>query len=268
MQRCTRSSIARTPACDYPLVTPAAVLNSWSAVRRPSPPGDIMGLVQTLRSSSARSSGRRRRRELYPRILRSARVAPVGLAVVMVGLTLGEQSYLRHVGWSPIRRTPTEWPSLLALGPGGWLLTAAFVVGGLAGLLIGQQLWRQAMRRTLRIASALFIAMNGALILVAFSADSPGQIADSWHAKIHNHAYPLLLSAGLISAGLMAATSAGSGPWRRLRIASMVAFPVILLGATISSFNPVAQLGRDVLLSGLIGWAQLAAMAAVRLPDR
>lgn len=200
-------------------------------------------------------------------LLKAGRVAPVCLALVILGLTLGEMSYLREVGWSPIHRTRTEWPSLLELGPGGWLLTASFVLAGLFGVVVGRALWQRATRQALRAASVLFVATSCALILVAFSPDQSRSRGHSWHAEVHNLAYLVLLFAGLTSAALFALTPAAGRAERRLRLASMVALPVLGVGVAVTNLDSVAQLGRYLIIGGLIGWAQIAAHTAATLGE-
>lgn len=97
----------------------------------------------------------------------AARLAPAGLALVLLVLSLSERDYLRAIGWSPVRRTRTEWPSVLALGPHGWVLTIAFVAAGVLAVPVGWWLLTAARQRGLYAGSILFIVMGAGVTAVA-----------------------------------------------------------------------------------------------------
>lgn len=195
----------------------------------------------------------------------AARLAPAGLAVVLLILSLSERGYLHATGWTPVRRTRTEWPSVLALGPHGWVLTIALVTAGALAIPVGWWLLTVARQRVPYAGSILFIVMGTGIIAVAFSADPPLTSRESWHAHIHNLAYPVLVVAAMSSAALFSLTRADERDWRRLRTASRLVFPVLATGVLISSFDTIAEMGRYLLIGGLLVWAHVAARAAVRL---
>lgn len=194
-------------------------------------------------------------------ILNAARAASFALAAVIGALTLSERAFLKSVGWSPVHRTPTEWPSLLALGPNGWVLTVSFVVAGALGAVVGIELRRVASAGGLRNAASLFAVMNVALIFVAFSADAPHSGRTTWHARVHDTAYPILVTTAAISMVLMAASHGADEPWRTLRVRSRLILPALLGGVIVSNIDTIAQTGRYLLIGGLIGWSQWVARA-------
>jgi Protein of unknown function (DUF998) len=197
----------------------------------------------------------------------AARLAPAGLALALLVLSFSERDYLRAIGWSPVRRTRTEWPSVLALGPHGWVLTTAFVAAGGFAVLVGWWLLTAARQRILYVGSILLIVMGAGVTAVAFSADPPTASRESWHAHIHNLAYPVLVVAAISSAALFSFAQSDARDWRGLRTASRLVLPVLLVGGLISSFDTVAELGRYVLIGGLLVWTHTAARVAVRLAD-
>ncbi len=198
-------------------------------------------------------------------VRRAARLAPAGLALVLLILSFSERDYLRAIGWSPVRRTRTEWPSVLALGPRGWVLTAAFVAAGALAVPVGWWLLTTARRGVLYAGSILFIVMGAGVMAVAFSADPPTASKESWHAHIHNVAYPVLVVAAISSAVLFSFAQSDGSDWRGLRTASRLVLPVFLTGVLISRFNTVAEPGRYVLIGGLLAWTYTTARVAVRL---
>jgi hypothetical protein len=187
------------------------------------------------------------------------------LALVLLVLSFSERDYLRAIGWSPVRRTRTEWPSVLALGPHGWVLTVAFVAAGALAVPVGWWLLISASQRVLYAGSILFIVMGAGVMAVALSADPPTASRESWHAHIHNIAYPVLVVAAISSAALFSFVRSDERDWRGLCRPSRLVLPVFLAGVLISSFNTIAELGRYVLIGGLLVWAYTTARVATRL---
>jgi hypothetical protein len=178
--------------------------------------------------------------------------------VLLAALTLLQRHYLDTVGWSPLRRTAVEWPSLLALGPHGLALTVALVVAGALGVCVSRGLHRAAITGSLRTAAWFFLAMNIGVIAVAFSADAPGH-PTSWHGEIHNAAYPCLLVAAIVSIVLIATTRTADDRWQSLRAGSIAILPIMLAGIGAAFIEPVAQLGRYFSVGGLLAWSALVA---------
>jgi Protein of unknown function (DUF998) len=197
-------------------------------------------------------------------VRRAARLAPAGLALVLLILSLSERDYLRVIGWTPLRRTRTEWPSVLALGPHGWVITAAFVAAGALVVAVGWWLLSAAGRRVLHAGSILFIVMGAGVTAVALSADPPTASRVSWHAHIHNLAYPMSIAAAIASAALFSFARSDERDWRELCAASRFVLPILVAGVSISSFDTVAELGRYVLIGGLLVWVHVAARVAAR----
>ena len=56
-------------------------------------------------------------------------VGPILFAVVVTGLTIVQADFMRTLGWNP-HGPVIDWPSGLALGPYGWLMTVTFFVCG------------------------------------------------------------------------------------------------------------------------------------------
>ena len=67
-------------------------------------------------------------------------VGPLAFGLTVAGLSVAEYDFMRGLGWNPITAPTFDWPSGLALGPFGLLMTHAFFVGGV-GLAV-LPLWR------------------------------------------------------------------------------------------------------------------------------
>src|SRR6476661_2353411 len=56
-------------------------------------------------------------------------IGPAVFAGLVTGLTLAEADFMRSIGWNPFGNV-LDWPSGLALGPYGWLMTINFFICG------------------------------------------------------------------------------------------------------------------------------------------
>lgn len=179
--------------------------------------------------------------------------APCLLAVVFVVLTLVQRSFLERGGWSALHRSAVEWPSVLELGPQGWVMQAALVVSGALGVIFGVCAFRMYRFRALRVAAALLVLMSCAVAAMAFPPDSPGARTQSWHDAAHNGIYPVIPLTALCAALVLGVSLRPAGA--RLAIwASRVFVVVAVVALLVSMVDAVAQLTRFVLFGALLAW--------------
>lgn len=102
-------------------------------------------------------------------------IGPLLFGGVVSALTVIEYDFLRGLGWEPLSMTTVIWPSGLALGPYGYVMTAAFLINGLLVALFGLGLG-QALPATIvaRLATALLMLAGLAMLGLAFPTD-PGR---------------------------------------------------------------------------------------------
>src|SRR5512138_2995873 len=93
-------------------------------------------------------------------------VAPVLFAVVVTGLTIAEADFMRTLGWNPLGPV-IDWPSGLAMGPYGWIMTITFFVCGamMVFFAYGMQLALQE-----RLATTLLMAAGVAMMGLVFTS--------------------------------------------------------------------------------------------------
>jgi len=154
---------------------------------------------------------------------------------------------------------------LLAVGRYGSVIIATFSVAGLLVIAFATAFRALAMSRSERIVSWLLVVAGLALSLVAFPADRPGVAPESWHAEIHNFAYPFIPSVLVSAAVLLALADPATRP--RLRRASRLALPVLGLGLVATFIGSVAQLGRYFLFGGALAWLAALTRAVAREAD-
>ena len=126
------------------------------------------------------------------RVTRLAAVAgmigPLLFGSVLLVLTVIEDDFMRSLGWEPLSVTTSVWPSGLALGPFGYVMTAAFLVNGLVVGLFALGLSQTLPGTTSSRAAATLLLLAGlAMMGLAFTTDATiRKTPITWHGKIHD----------------------------------------------------------------------------------
>ncbi len=116
-------------------------------------------------------------------------IGPLLFALVIAGLTIVQADFMRSLGWDPFGPV-IDWPSGLALGPYGWLMTAAFFLSGAAMIFFayGLQLALQE-----KLATTLMRVAGFAMMGLIFTTDPTlGSTARTWHGILHDAFFVLL----------------------------------------------------------------------------
>ena len=58
-------------------------------------------------------------------------IGPILFAFVVTTLTILKYDFLLTLGWHPLKAPTFDWPSGLALGKYGWIMTLTFITSGL-----------------------------------------------------------------------------------------------------------------------------------------
>jgi hypothetical protein len=116
-------------------------------------------------------------------------IGPALFAVVVTGLTIAQADFMRSLGWNPLGPV-IDWPSGLALGPYGWLMTVTFFVCGgmMAFFAYGLKL---AIKE--KLATTLLMLAGFAMMGLIFTTD-PTLFTTSrtWHGLLHDSFFALL----------------------------------------------------------------------------
>lgn len=119
---------------------------------------------------------------------------PVLFAVVLVALTFIKYNFLLSLGWHPIHDPTFDWPSGLALGRYGWIMTATFIVSGLIMTLFARRLFLDLKLSTASRLGTTLMAFAG-LFLAAIAFTTDPTIRDypaTWHGRLHDMSFLLL----------------------------------------------------------------------------
>lgn len=116
-------------------------------------------------------------------------LGPLLFAAVVAGLTIIQADFMRTLGWDPFGPV-IDWPSGLALGPYGWLLTVTFPLAGAAMVFFAYGL-RLVLRE--KLGTALLMIAGFALMGLVFTTDPTlSSTSRTWHGILHDASFVLL----------------------------------------------------------------------------
>lgn len=116
-------------------------------------------------------------------------IGPLLFALVIGGLTIIQADFMRSLGWDPFGPV-IDWPSGLALGPYGWLMTAAFFLSGSAMIFFAYGL-RLALKE--KFATTLMMLAGFAMMGLVFTTDPTlDSTSRTWHGLLHDAFFVLL----------------------------------------------------------------------------
>jgi uncharacterized protein DUF998 len=116
-------------------------------------------------------------------------VGPALFAVIVTGLTFAEADFMRSIGWQPFGNV-LDWPSGLAMGPYGWLMTINFFVCGalMAFFAYGLKLALQE-----KVATTLLMLAGCAMMGLVFTTDPTiRSYPKTWHGFLHDGFFAML----------------------------------------------------------------------------
>jgi hypothetical protein len=121
-------------------------------------------------------------------------IGPILFAVVLAALTFIEYDFLLSLGWHPIHDPTFDWPSGLALGPYGWIMTGTFIFTGVVMTLFARRLFLDLKPTPASKLGATLVAFSG-LFLAALAFTTDPTIRDTpatWHGRLHDLSFVLL----------------------------------------------------------------------------
>ncbi len=100
---------------------------------------------------------------------------------------------MRSLGWNPLYAPTFDWPSGLALGPYGLLMTAAFIISGALMAVFALGLYSSLRTRLGKIGSTLLISAGIAIMGLAFTTDPTLRSTPAtWHGRLHDLSFVLI----------------------------------------------------------------------------
>ena len=121
-------------------------------------------------------------------------MGPALFAIVLATLTIVEYDFLLSLGWHPINDPTFDWPSGLALGRFGWIMTATFILTGFIMTLFARRLFLDLKLTPASKLGSTLMAFAG-LFLAALAFTTDPTIRDypaTWHGRLHDLSFVLL----------------------------------------------------------------------------
>ena len=121
-------------------------------------------------------------------------IGPILFASVATLLTILKYDFLRSIGWHPINDPTFDWPSGLALGDYGWVMTATFLLSGFMLAVFASGLRLSLPRTPLTLIASLALTFAGlALAGLAFTTDPTlTSTSRTWHGLLHDLSFVIL----------------------------------------------------------------------------
>jgi uncharacterized protein DUF998 len=121
-------------------------------------------------------------------------IGPFFFGVVLTTLTIVKYDFLLSLGWHPLLAPTFDWPSGLALGKYGWIMTSTFLLSGFMMMLFASGL-RLSLPpvRPAWIGTGLLSLAGLALMGIAFTTDPTIRSTPAtWHGRLHDLSFVLL----------------------------------------------------------------------------
>ena len=127
--------------------------------------------------------------------VRAGIIGPVLFGFTLTTLTILKYDFLLSLGWDPIKAPTFDWPSGLALGNYGWIMTATFLLSGLMMTLFTSGLRLNLPQTQLSFVSTVVLSLAGlALAGLAFTTDPTIRSTPAtWHGRLHDLSFVLLV---------------------------------------------------------------------------
>jgi hypothetical protein len=119
-------------------------------------------------------------------------LGPLLFGIVLVIMTILKYDFLLSIGWRPL--APLDWPSGLALGDYGWIMTLTFLLSGLMIILFAYGLRLSLPRSRWMSISTGLLAIAGAAMAGLMSTTDPTirSTPPTWHGILHDGFFVLL----------------------------------------------------------------------------
>lgn len=152
-------------------------------------------------------------------------IAPIVFAVIVTALTFAEASFMRSIGWEPFGNV-LDWPSGLAMGPYGWLMTINFFI---CGALMAFFAYGLKLALHDKLATTLLMLGGFAMMGLVFTTDPTiRSYPKTWHGWLHDSFFAVLgltLMSGML---LLGRAFQNKEPWKRLSIYTWATLALVI----------------------------------------
>lgn len=119
-------------------------------------------------------------------------IGPLLLGSVITTLTIAERDFMTSIGWK--LNAPLDWPSGLALGPYGWIMTLTFLISGILIIVFasGLRLSLPAFHSALIAIWLLIAAGFGMIGLISPTDKTIRTTPATWHGRLHDSSFAVI----------------------------------------------------------------------------
>ena len=123
---------------------------------------------------------------------RAGIIGPILFGIIILVLTILEYDFMLRLGWR--LREPLDWPSGLALGPLGWIMTLTFLISGLMMTFFAYGLRLGLPRSRWTSLSSWLLALAGLAMIGLTSTTDPTlrTTPHTWHGFLHDAFFVVL----------------------------------------------------------------------------
>lgn len=187
---------------------------------------------------------------------RAGIIGPLLFGGVVTTLTILKYDFLLSLGWHPINAPTFDWPSGLALGKYGWIMTATFILSGGMMTLFASGLRLSLPRSRISLIATFVLSLAGlALACLAFTTDPTIRSTPAtWHGQLHDLAFVLLGITLMLAMILLGFAFRHSEYWRSL---SSYTWGTAFLAVPTFSLKGAAFY---VFLLAVLAWSEITAL--------
>jgi len=125
---------------------------------------------------------------------RAGIIGPILFGGIVTTLTILKYDFLLSLGWHPLYAPTFDWPSGLALGAYGWIMTVTFILSGFMLTLFASGLRLSLAGSRIALNATTTLSLAGlALAGLAFTTDPTIRSTPAtWHGQLHDLSFVLL----------------------------------------------------------------------------
>lgn len=119
-------------------------------------------------------------------------IGPLLLGIVITILTIVEWDFMTSIGWN--LRVPLDWPSGLALGPYGWVMTLTFAISGILIMIFAAGLRYSLPPGRMTTISIWLLALAGVgmIGLISPTDKTIRTTPKTWHGILHDSSFVVI----------------------------------------------------------------------------
>jgi hypothetical protein len=152
-------------------------------------------------------------------------IGPILFALVLTGLTIVQVDFMRSLGWNPTGPV-IDWPSGLALGPYGWIMTVTFFV---CGVLMAFFAYGLKLALNDKLATTLLMIAGLAMMGLIFTTDPTlTTVRKSWHGLLHDSFFALLGLTLMLGMLLLGRVFLQNEQWKNLALYTWITLVLIV----------------------------------------